>query len=105
MVMTTTRGRETRNQAKKLRETRNDLPESTRSEVAKLLNARLADCVDLQTMCKQAHWNVRGPQFIALHKLFDNVYDAVVEYADLLAERVVQLGGVATGTARSVAQR
>jgi starvation-inducible DNA-binding protein len=105
MVMTTTRGRETRNQAKKLRETRNDLPESTRSEVAKLLNSRLADCVDLQTMCKQAHWNVRGPQFIALHKLFDDVYDAVVEYADLLAERVVQLGGVAAGTARAVAQR
>ena len=105
MVMTTTRGRETRNQAKKLRETRNDMPESTRSEVAKFLNARLADCVDLQTMCKQAHWNVRGPQFIALHKLFDEVHEAVEDYADLLAERVVQLGGIAAGTARAVAQR
>lgn len=105
MVMTTTRGRETRNQAKKLRETRNDMPESTRSEVAKLLNARLADCVDLQTMCKQAHWNVRGPQFIALHKLFDEVHEAVEDYADLLAERVVQLGAVAAGTARVAAQR
>ena len=105
MVMTTTRGRETRNSAKKLRETRNDLPEGTRSAVAKLLNARLADCVDLQTMCKQAHWNVRGPQFIALHKLFDKVNEAVSEYADLLAERVVQLGGMAEGTARVAAQR
>src|SRR5688572_29895828 len=105
MVMTTTRGRETRHQAKKLRETRNDMPESTRSEVAKLLNARLADCVDLQTMCKQAHWNVRGPQFIALHKLFDEVHEEVEDYADLLAERVVQLGGIAAGTARVVAQR
>ena len=92
MVMTTTRGRETRGQAKKLRETGNDLPEATRSGVAKLMNARLADCIDLQTMCKQAHWNVRGPQFIALHKLFDKVNEAVSEYADLLAERVVQLG-------------
>jgi starvation-inducible DNA-binding protein len=88
-----------------LRETKNDLPAASRAEVANLLNARLADCIDLQTMCKQAHWNVRGPQFIALHKLFDDVYDAVGEYADLLAERVVQLGGVAEGTARVAAQR
>lgn len=105
MVMTTTRERETRSHAKKLRETRNDLPESTRSEVAKLLNARLADCVDLQTMCKQAHWNVRGPQFIALHKLFDEIHEEVEDYADLLAERVVQVGGIAEGTARVTAQR
>jgi len=93
------------NGAEPLRATKNDLPVETRVEVARLLNARLADCIDLQTMTKQAHWNVRGPQFIALHKLFDEVYDAVGEYADLLAERVVQLGGVAEGTARVVAQR
>jgi len=88
-----------------LRETKNDLPADTRSEVVGLLNGRLADCIDLQTMCKQAHWNVRGPQFIALHKLFDDVYGAVGEYADLLAERVVQLGGTAEGTARVAAQK
>ena len=88
-----------------LRTTKNDLPSETRAEVARLLNTRLADCIDLQTMTKQAHWNVRGPQFIALHKLFDEVYDAVGEYADLLAERVVQLGGTAEGTARVAAQR
>ena len=89
----------------RLRQTKNDLPAETRSEVARLLNARLADCVDLQTMCKQAHWNVRGAQFIALHKLFDKVYAAVGDYADLLAERVVQLGGTAEGTARMAAER
>ena len=88
-----------------LRETKNDVPAETRSEVVRLLNARLADCIDLQTMCKQAHWNVRGPQFIALHKLFDEIYDAVGDYADLLAERVVQLGGTAEGTVRVAAQR
>jgi len=88
-----------------LRDTKNDLPEETRAQVAQLLNARLADCIDLQTMCKQAHWNVRGPQFIALHKLFDEIYNSVGEYADLLAERVVQLGAVAEGTARVAAQR
>ena len=88
-----------------LRATKNDLAPETRSEVVSLLNARLADCIDLQTMTKQAHWNVRGPEFIALHKLFDEVYDAVGEYAHLLAERVVQLGGTAEGTARVAAQR
>jgi starvation-inducible DNA-binding protein len=85
--------------------TKNDLPAETRARVASLLNQRLADCIDLQTQCKQAHWNVKGPQFISLHKLFDDINEDVEEYVDLLAERVVQLGGVAEGTARVVAQR
>ena len=84
--------------------TRNDLPATSRTQVADLLNRRLADALDLQSQCKQAHWNVKGPQFIALHKLFDDVYQDVTEYADLLAERIVQLGGVAYGTARDVAE-
>jgi len=73
--------------------------------VIELLNQRLADCIDLQTQCKQAHWNVKGPSFIALHKLFDEINEEVEGYVDLLAERVVQLGGIAEGTARVVAQR
>jgi starvation-inducible DNA-binding protein len=85
--------------------TKNDLPAETRAQVAELLNRRLADCIDLQTQCKQAHWNVKGPQFIALHKLFDEINEDVEEYVDLLAERVVQLGGVAEGTARCAAER
>ena len=85
--------------------TKNDLPEATRSKVIDLCNARLADSIDLQTQCKQAHWNVKGPDFIALHELFDKVNEDVEEYVDLIAERVVQLGGVADGTARSVAKR
>jgi starvation-inducible DNA-binding protein len=85
--------------------TKNDLPEATRSRVADLLNQRLADCIDLQTQCKQAHWNVKGQSFIGLHKLFDDINDDVEGYVDLLAERVVQLGSVAQGTARSVAAR
>jgi starvation-inducible DNA-binding protein len=70
-----------------------------------LCNARLADGIDLQTQTKQAHWNVKGPQFIALHELFDKVNADVEDYVDLLAERAVQLGGAAEGTARSVAKR
>jgi starvation-inducible DNA-binding protein len=85
--------------------TKNDLPEATRLEVIRLLNQRLADGIDLQTQCKQAHWNVKGPTFIALHKLFDDINEDVEEYVDLLAERVVQLGGVAEGTVGVVAER
>lgn len=85
-------------------QTKNDLSEATRTKVIQLLNARLADCIDLQTQTKQAHWNVKGPHFIALHELFDKVYSAVSEYVDEIAERAVQLGGVAQGTARTVAK-
>jgi starvation-inducible DNA-binding protein len=85
--------------------TKNDLPEESRTKAVELLNARLADCIDLQTQCKQAHWNVKGPNFIALHELFDQVNEAVEDYVDDIAERAVQLGGVAEGTARMVAKR
>ena len=85
--------------------TKNDLSEDIRVQAVALLNARLADCVDLQTQTKQAHWNVKGPNFIALHELFDNINDDVEEYIDTIAERAVQLGGVAEGTARIVATR
>ena len=82
--------------------TKNDLPESVRAKVIQLCNERLADSIDLQTQCKHAHWNVKGPNFIALHKLFDEVNEDVEEYIDLIAERIAQLGGVAKGTARMV---
>ncbi|HET8714172.1 MAG TPA: DNA starvation/stationary phase protection protein Dps [Gemmatimonadales bacterium] len=85
--------------------TKNDLPEDTRVEAIGLLNQRLAEAIDLQTQCKQAHWNVKGPSFIGLHKLFDEVNEDVESYVDLLAERVVQLGGVAEGTVDAVEQR
>jgi starvation-inducible DNA-binding protein len=86
-------------------ETKNDLDPAIRQEAIELLNDRLADCIDLHTQVKHAHWNVKGPEFIALHKLFDEINDAVVDYVDTIAERAVQLGGVVQGTARSVARR
>jgi starvation-inducible DNA-binding protein len=85
--------------------TRNDLPETTRAKVIEIVDARLADATDLQTQLKQAHWNVKGRTFIALHELFDKINEAVEDYVDDLAERVVQLGGTAHGTARQVAKR
>lgn len=85
--------------------THNDLPASVRAEIVALCNARLADAIDLQTQTKQAHWNVKGPSFIALHKLFDEVNENVEDYVDLIAERAAQLGGYVEGTARTVAGR
>ena len=84
--------------------TKNDLSEATRVKVVELLNARLADCIDLQTQTKQAHWNVKGPSFIALHELFDKVAENVEEHIDTLAERVTALGGTARGTLAAVAR-
>ena len=86
-------------------ETENDLPKTKRAELNTLMNQRLADAVDLQLQMKQAHWNVKGPSFIALHELFDKVSEAVEDYVDLIAERIVQLGGVAEGTIRMAAGR
>jgi starvation-inducible DNA-binding protein len=91
--------------ATRLYATKNDLPEAARLEAVGLLNQRLADCIDLQTQCKQAHWNVKGPAFIALHKLFDEINEDVEAYVDLLAERIVQLGGIAEGTVGVVKNR
>ena len=85
--------------------TKNDLPEATRVKAIELLNARLADCIDLQTQARHAHWNVKGPHFIGLHELFDKINEGVEDAVDGLAERAVQLGGVAEGTARTVAKR
>jgi starvation-inducible DNA-binding protein len=89
----------------RLHATKNDLPEKSRRQLIDLLNKRLADAIDLQTQTKTAHWNVKGENFIALHKLFDEINEGVEEYVDSIAERAVQLGGVAEGTARTVAER
>ncbi len=88
-----------------LMKTKNDLPPHRREALVGLLNAQLADAIDLMLQAKQAHWNVKGPNFLGLHTLFDSVHAEVGTHVDLLAERVAQLGGVAEGTARAVADR
>jgi len=84
--------------------TQNDLPEKVRAGAIALLNQQLADALDLALQAKQAHWNVKGPNFIALHELFDEAVDELFEHADDLAERAVELGGTAFGTARIAAK-
>lgn len=92
-------------QKQQLLETKNDLEKGTRQKIVEILNARLADAIDLQYAVKTAHWNVKGPSFGALHKLFDEVHEYVEEAIDTIAERVVQLGGTAMGTTRIAAER
>jgi starvation-inducible DNA-binding protein len=88
-----------------MNKTKNDLPESTRTKIIELAQVRLADTVDLMLQAKQAHWNVKGPNFIALHELFDKVSEEAEEWVDSIAERIVQLGGTAEGTAYAASKR
>jgi starvation-inducible DNA-binding protein len=85
--------------------TKHDLPEPARRAVAELLNVNLADAIDLAMQAKQAHWNVKGPDFYALHKLFDEVAEGVQSSVDDVAERIAQLGGIAEGTIGAVKAR
>ena len=84
--------------------TKIDIAEPIREKLIALLNSRLADALDLMVQTKQAHWNVKGPSFIALHELFDDVSEKVEEYVDLIAERITTLGGTTDGTVRDAAK-
>ena len=81
----------------------NDLSKAVRKATCEHLSILLADAIDLHYQVKQAHWNVKGPSFIALHELFDKIAEDSDEYADLLAERIAQLGGQVHGTVRVAA--
>src|SRR5688572_22886075 len=83
--------------------TRIDLPPDTRERVIALCNQQLADVMDLHSQTKHAHWNVKGLQFYQLHELFDELAGALAGFADLIAERATQLGGMAHGTLRMAA--
>src|ERR1051326_8679906 len=89
----------------KLHPTQNDLREKTRRAMVELLNQHLADVLDLGLQAKQAHWNVKGPHFIGLHELFDKVAEELEEFIDEIAERAVELGGVALGTIQVVTKQ
>ena len=80
------------------------LKSNTKSAMIDLLNARLADAIDLALITKQAHWNLKGPNFIAVHELLDQLRDDIDEHVDIIAERVAQLDGVALGTVQTVGQ-
>ena len=85
--------------------TKNNIPEKIRMQISGMLQGQLVNSIDLTLQAKQAHWNVKGPNFIALHELFDKVTEAAEGFADLIAERIVQFGGIAVGTLSPVDQK
>ncbi|HEY4249890.1 MAG TPA: DNA starvation/stationary phase protection protein Dps [Roseomonas sp.] len=86
----------------KLMQTHNDVADNAKKVSIGVLQACLNDAIDLTNATRQAHWNVKGPHFSALHALFENFYNQLFEGADEIAERIVQLGGVAYGTTQAV---
>lgn len=85
-------------------DTRNDLAPRTRTKAIEILASRLSDAIDLGAQVKHAHWNVKGPHFIALHELFDEIAEDIEGHVDTIAERITALGGTAYGTVATVAR-
>lgn len=81
------------------------LDQQTQEQMCELLNARLADGIDLRLAVKQAHWNLRGSGYIGVHELLDEVSSRLGEATDTMAERVAIMGGFARGTTQVVAER
>jgi starvation-inducible DNA-binding protein len=81
------------------------MPSEIRLYVIQLLQQTLACTVDLRSQVKQACWNVKGHDFSQLHALFATMATELEAYTDLLAERIVVLGGVARGTVRTATMR
>ena len=84
--------------------TKKDLPSNIKTASIELLNARVADCIDLALLTKQAHWNLKGREFIAIHDMLDGFHDELDEHVDTMAERAVQLGSTALGTVQTIAK-
>lgn len=94
----------THNDRKPTFPTRLKLGDETRAKLVDSLNRAVATATDLRSQVKQAHWNLKGAQFIARHELFDDLADHLIAWTDDLAERATTLGGYARGTARMVAE-
>src|SRR6202023_932128 len=87
-----------------MHQTKTDLRPNTRNVAIELLNARLADVIDVALLTRQAHWNLKGPRFIGIHEMLDGCRTQIDDDVDTMAERVAQLGGTALGTTQTVAK-
>ena len=88
-----------------LHTTKNDTKNNAKAASMECLEARLADSIDLGLVTKQAHWNLKGPQFISVHLMLDKFRGEQDEWTDMIAERIVQLGGTAKGTVQEIDKR
>jgi starvation-inducible DNA-binding protein len=88
----------------KLVHTSIDIKQETRTKMVDMLNIHLADTFDLFSHTKQAHWNVKGREFMQLHELYDELAEILLKFVDMLAERATILGGIAHGTVRMAAK-
>ncbi len=89
-------------QGARLHKTNNDLKNNAKAVSMEILQARLADGIDLGLVTKQAHWNLKGPQFIGIHLMLDKFRAEQDEWVDMMAERITMLGGTARGTVQEV---
>lgn len=89
--------------AKPASKSRIDLQDNAKATSIEVLQACLTDSIDLYNSTRQAHWNVRGPNFIGLHTMFETFYTTLETDIDEVAERLVQLGGTAVGGSQAVA--
>ena len=89
----------------RLHKTNNNMKDNAKAAAMVLLEQCLANGLDVAMLTKQAHWNLKGPQFIGIHLMLDKFRGEQDEWNDSMAERIVQLGGTAKGTTQAVGER
>ncbi len=80
------------------------LEDNARSQSVAVLNQILADTMTLRDMYKKHHWQMSGATFYQLHLLLDKHYEEQAELVDMIAERIMALGGISIAMAPDVAE-
>ena len=88
-----------------LKKSRNDVGENAKKTSINVLNGVLVDSIDLTHCVRQAHWTLRGPNFIGLHLMLETFYNELFVSTDDIAERIVQLGGTPDGTTQLISEK
>lgn len=80
------------------------LEDNARKQSVEILNAVLVNTMTIRDLYKKHHWQMSGPTFYQLHLLLDKHYEEQAELVDLLAERIMALGGISIAMAPDVAE-